>query len=592
MTERFNPYRQWLGLDADAERLNHYELLGLSLFEPDQETIRHSADRALARVRSHRPGSHAAIWARLLDELGQAKACLTDPAQKASYDAKLHNWERMDEESGSQAAAQGVKRPEVSAVNEPREVVPPGMESAVRAHGGDGPEENSAVPSASTDEAASETAPKTAEKSGVEKPKMAKERPMSSSQVGDATQRQSNPRDAKAGTSGSSSSAGAVERADAILGEVFEGEGTGRLALSEIPEQAPVNAHVAPPHEETSSIWPMVISVAAVLAVTTLVLVLLAIRNRPSTSTFSPPSPNGRKTEMASGRVDAAKPNRSTAHSRNSSPESQFLSDSQPPRRPQDAAPPNNPKRPARDGARGERTLPKDFAGDQSASGVEDSVGGSSQTEASGQAAVPGSSKTSENEQETEAAAPAAGSPNDDAARLKTLLRSARSALAQHAFEEARSRIQQADELVSRPSHQRLVTGFRELEKQGRAFWQTVASVVDQFEGLEEFPVGSSGNMIVLVVETGPQSITVRKAGQTLRYTFGEMPPGLALAIAKTQLDTRNAGDLLQLGAALAMAPERKRIYLEEAARYWRHARATGARVDHLLLTLRPLADH
>jgi hypothetical protein len=112
-----------------------------------------------------------------------------------------------------------------------------------------------------------------------------------------------------------------------------------------------------------------------------------------------------------------------------------------------------------------------------------------------------------------------------------------------------------------------------------------VASVVEGFRGAEEITAGA-GSFVVLVVETGPDSITVRKEGRNFRYTFQTMPPGLALAIAREQLDGHNAEDLLQLGACLASTADRKRLYLEEARKYWLRARAAGADVDRLLLTL------
>ena len=87
VAEALHPYRQWLGLDSGSEHPNHYELLSLPLFEEDLAKIRSAADRALSRVRSHRPGAHAAAWAKLLDELAQAKACLGDPARTGGENA-------------------------------------------------------------------------------------------------------------------------------------------------------------------------------------------------------------------------------------------------------------------------------------------------------------------------------------------------------------------------------------------------------------------------------------------------------------------------------------------------------------------------
>ncbi len=50
MAEAINPFRTWLGIDTDADQLNHYELLDLPAFEADADTIHRAADRAPAQV--------------------------------------------------------------------------------------------------------------------------------------------------------------------------------------------------------------------------------------------------------------------------------------------------------------------------------------------------------------------------------------------------------------------------------------------------------------------------------------------------------------------------------------------------------------
>ena len=91
---------------------------------------------------------------------------------------------------------------------------------------------------------------------------------------------------------------------------------------------------------------------------------------------------------------------------------------------------------------------------------------------------------------------------------------------------------------------------------------------------------------MVIVVETGPSSITIRNQGRNTRYSFTEMPPGLALAIAKQRLHGSDPDDLLLLGACLATTANQKPAYLDEARKYWMLAQMAGAEVDDLLLTL------
>lgn len=89
MTDSFDPYWEWLGLEARGGAPDHYGLLGLERLESDRDLIARAAERALTRVRQSRPGAHAAEWGRLLDELSEAKKCLLSPVKKAAYDARL-----------------------------------------------------------------------------------------------------------------------------------------------------------------------------------------------------------------------------------------------------------------------------------------------------------------------------------------------------------------------------------------------------------------------------------------------------------------------------------------------------------------------
>ena len=87
--DRFNPYEQWLTISYDGTVPSYYEMLGISADELDESVIMAAADRALSTVRACRPGKHAALWTDLLDQLTDAKACLTDVGQRAAYDQLL-----------------------------------------------------------------------------------------------------------------------------------------------------------------------------------------------------------------------------------------------------------------------------------------------------------------------------------------------------------------------------------------------------------------------------------------------------------------------------------------------------------------------
>lgn len=88
MADVFNPYQAFLGLEGQTSP-DYYQLLRLRESETDHETIAAAADRAVTRVRSHRPGPNAVAWSRLLDEIQAARSCLLDPAKRQEYNERL-----------------------------------------------------------------------------------------------------------------------------------------------------------------------------------------------------------------------------------------------------------------------------------------------------------------------------------------------------------------------------------------------------------------------------------------------------------------------------------------------------------------------
>ncbi len=89
MAEPFNPYHEWLGVPALERRPNHYQLLGIPLFEDAPQVIDNAADRQMAHLRTFQSGSRAADSQRVLNEVAAARICLLKPEFKAAYDAQL-----------------------------------------------------------------------------------------------------------------------------------------------------------------------------------------------------------------------------------------------------------------------------------------------------------------------------------------------------------------------------------------------------------------------------------------------------------------------------------------------------------------------
>ncbi len=89
MTDKFDPYHQWLGIRSEDQPPDHYQLLGLRRFEDNPETIQHAADRQTAHLRSLQTKEYAPLVKKLLADVSAAKVCLLTPEKKSAYDTTL-----------------------------------------------------------------------------------------------------------------------------------------------------------------------------------------------------------------------------------------------------------------------------------------------------------------------------------------------------------------------------------------------------------------------------------------------------------------------------------------------------------------------
>jgi hypothetical protein len=81
----FDAYHKWLGIPPEgsgAGRLNHYRLLGASLFEADAEVIGSASDQWMAHLRSLQTGPHSELSQTLLNQVTAAKLCLLSPTER------------------------------------------------------------------------------------------------------------------------------------------------------------------------------------------------------------------------------------------------------------------------------------------------------------------------------------------------------------------------------------------------------------------------------------------------------------------------------------------------------------------------------
>ena len=94
MSGAFDPYRKWFGIPPEDQPPNHYRLLGIELFECDEEAIDNAATQRMAFVKRFQSGKHAVASQKILNELAAARVCLLDVDRKLQYNQQLRD--RLD----------------------------------------------------------------------------------------------------------------------------------------------------------------------------------------------------------------------------------------------------------------------------------------------------------------------------------------------------------------------------------------------------------------------------------------------------------------------------------------------------------------
>ena len=276
----FNPYHQWLELPPELTAPNYYQLCGLAAFESDQEKIRAAVERSVVKVRSFRPGAHAAQWSRLLDELAAAKETLANPEKKAAYDQKLRTGAIAKPSSSTRNSQPAEPVLEVAAVNRDPNLYPPGMEPQKEKkprvkkshHARKSPTGSNATAERNgRAQVAGKGASKHAKVSAASQQAAAKSTTSKNRLKPQTPQHTST--DEKSSTARPSDG-----RVPTPARKQRRGKQDAPISLADPPaELHPVNAHVAPPPQPHSSIWPIAIGVAAVIVLLTLGIFYLAI---------------------------------------------------------------------------------------------------------------------------------------------------------------------------------------------------------------------------------------------------------------------------------------------------------------------------
>lgn len=155
----------------------------------------------------------------------------------------------------------------------------------------------------------------------------------------------------------------------------------------------------------------------------------------------------------------------------------------------------------------------------------------------------------------------------------------ARSALADRDLDLAATHLNEAVSLAQTEQEAAEAEQVEALRAHLDAFWGSLLQEVPKLESGSELRVGE---MMVVVVETGPDSVTLRVSGQNHRYSIAGMPYPLVVAMAEQLFsDSPNAKTLLAafLIAETGGNAEKARQLLQDASQ-------GGAEVSELLSEL------
>ncbi len=110
MSSEFDPYRELLDIKSPERPPNHYELLGIDLFEGNRVKIDNAAGERMSRLQELANSKHMDASQQLLNEVSAARRCLLDETKKNAYDEDIRTKQKRANSSGSKTGRGGKKR--------------------------------------------------------------------------------------------------------------------------------------------------------------------------------------------------------------------------------------------------------------------------------------------------------------------------------------------------------------------------------------------------------------------------------------------------------------------------------------------------
>ena len=91
MSNRFDPYFEWLQVHSSSLRPTHYELLSVSSTESDATVIKAAAITQIKKLQALNPGSRSDLRDSIEKEVRRSFQVLTNAKARSDYDRELLN---------------------------------------------------------------------------------------------------------------------------------------------------------------------------------------------------------------------------------------------------------------------------------------------------------------------------------------------------------------------------------------------------------------------------------------------------------------------------------------------------------------------
>lgn len=541
MSDSFHPLRDWLGIDSPPEQPTYYQLLKIDPEQGDVEQIKIAADRALAQVRSHRPGAHAKQWAQLLDELTAAKDCLTDPEKRSQYDAQLATGTAPTSSADTSPSPTATATEDFLPPSQPS--TPSKQESA--------PEETGSTPASATPAPTTTPAPQPTETSAT----------IAAPPVSPGANYFAGP-GIVAPAHLQATGLATTDPMQPYAPQAFNMAMPTALSQPAIAN-APVNAGLDVPAANLAEMLPSESQSVTKVAVNrkqqafdrriVVVVGLLLIGLIGGVITMAPKNSNDENQVASTEDDNDDSPNLKTDIT------SPSESNSKPKQPPRDTMKPVEPK-PATPKPEPKPTEPKP------------------KPEPKPTEPKPEPEPTKPKpEPEPKPPTPLSAA---ELASLKMSLTNARQALFDRDFKRSADELKKADMLVRFPAQLAALERVQQLKLYAEAFQMQLRQAIAGLDGGAEIKISNS--TVLAVVEVKKDSIVLRVAGTNRTYLIDEIRPGIAVAIIKQSYDLNEASTWAMLGAYIATLRTADDEDLAKAAEYWQDAINRGAKLAKL----------